>query len=94
MFCTSTSRNWRVVLHWRRTLKAFGADHDDESFDEGLFLDNEVVQSSSTSTHDKEANSSSDRDSCKIGTSTIGINLEVALEIDHEDLYANITSAS
>ena len=54
---------------------------DDESFDEGSFSNNEVVHTSSTSTDDDEASSCSD--SCKKGT-TIGINLEVALEIDHE----------
>ena len=36
-------------------------DHDDESFDESLFLDNEVVHSSSTSMDEEEVNSSSDR---------------------------------
>ena len=54
------------------------------------------MHSISTSRDDKEANSSSGSqilDSCKIATSTTGINLEVALEIDHEDLYADITSA-
>ena len=71
-------------------------DQDDESFDEGSFSDNKLVHStSSTSTNGDEASSCSDSqmlDSCKTGT-RIGINLEVALEIDHEDLYADITSA-
>ena len=72
------------------------ADHDDESSNEGLFSDNEVVDGSSTSkcSNEEAANSSSDSetlDSCNIETSTTGINLEVALEIYHEDLYADIT---
>ena len=66
------------------------ADHDDEFIDEGAFSNNEVVHSNSISMDDEEANSRSD-DSCKIGTTTIGINQEVTLEIDHEDLYADIT---
>ena len=62
----------------------------------GSFSKNEVVHSSSTSMDEEEAISSSDNqmlESCKIGTSTTGINLEVALEIDQEDLYVNITFA-
>ena len=69
---------------------------DDKSSHERLFLENEVVRTTSTSTDEEQANSSSEKvmlDSYEIGTSTIGINLKVALEIDHEDLYGDITSA-
>ena len=73
-----------------------------------MFIDNEVVHTSFTSTDEEQGNSSSDKDTFEIRIKiispyvdhkttlsycTTGINLEVALEIDHEDLYANITSA-
>ena len=70
---------------------------DDESLDEGSFIGNEVVHTKSTSTNEEKTISSSDKimlDSSEIGTSTTGINLEVALEIDHENVYADITSGS
>ena len=62
-------------------------DFNDESSHEGSFSDNEVVHSSSTPMDEEEASSSDNQmlDSCKIGTRIAGINLELALEIHHED---------
>ncbi|MCO5603700.1 hypothetical protein L7F22_057851 [Adiantum nelumboides] len=78
-------------------------DNDDDTFEKGGSFSNAKLEYSSTSTDGSASESKNsflnafelDTNTDEIDTfshSSIGLNLEIVLEIDHEDLYADIIS--
>ncbi|MCO5586506.1 hypothetical protein L7F22_040446 [Adiantum nelumboides] len=78
-------------------------DNDDDTSEEGGSFSDAELEYSSTSTDGSASESENsflnafelDTNTDEIDTfshSSIGLNLEIVLEIDHEDLYADITS--
>ncbi|MCO5575117.1 hypothetical protein L7F22_028914 [Adiantum nelumboides] len=99
------NHNSRADLKDADVMRRILDDNDDDTSEErGLFLDEEL-EYSSTSTDGSPSESENsflnafelDTNTDEIDTfshSSIGLNLEIVLEIDHEDLYADITSVS
>ncbi|MCO5548736.1 hypothetical protein L7F22_002197 [Adiantum nelumboides] len=97
------NHNSRADLKDANVMRRILDDNDDDTSEEGGSFSDAELEYSSTSTDGSASESENsflnafelDINTDEIDTfshSSIGLNLEIVLEIDHEDLYADITS--